>query len=50
MAQHFLDKYNLMVLKIASKFDLRRICQSLGATAVVRLGPCTPEEMGSCSL
>lgn len=50
MAQHFLDKYNIMVIKIASKFDLRRVCQSLGATATVRLGACSPEEMGSCSL
>lgn len=50
MAQHFLDKYSILVIKIASKFDLRRVCQALGATAVVRLGPVTPEEMGSCSL
>jgi T-complex protein 1 subunit theta len=49
MAQHFLDKFNLLVVKIQSKFDLRRICGALGATPVVRLGPCTPEEMGFCS-
>ena len=50
LAMHFLDRYQLMVIKIQSKFDLRRICGALGATAVMRLGPCTPEEMGSCSL
>ena len=50
MGMHFLDKFNLMVIKITSKFELRRICGSLGATAVMRLGPCTPEEMGECSL
>jgi T-complex protein 1 subunit theta len=50
MAMHFLDKHGLMVLKIQSKFDLRRICGALGATAVVRLGPATPEEMGECSV
>ena len=50
MAMHFLDKFNLMVLKIQSRFELRRICGALGATAVVKLGPCTPEEMGTCSL
>lgn len=50
MALHFLDKYKLMVIKIQSKFDLRRICGAVGATAVVRLGPCSPEEMGECSL
>ena len=34
MAMHFLDKFGLMVLKIQSKFDLRRICGALRATAV----------------
>lgn len=50
MAQHFMDKFGLMTVKIQSKFDLRRICGALGATAVIRLGPCSPEEMGECSL
>lgn len=50
MAMHFLDKFGLMVLKIQSKFELRRICLALGATALVRLGAPTPEEMGYCSL
>ena len=50
MALHFLDKFSIMVIKIASKFDLRRICQAIGATPAVRLGPVTPEEMGECSL
>lgn len=49
MAQHFCDKFNLMVIKMQSKFDLRRICLATGATAVVRIGPCTPEELGFCS-
>lgn len=50
MAQHFLDRFGIMVIKIASKFDLRRVCGAVGATAAVRLGPLTPEEMGKCSL
>jgi T-complex protein 1 subunit theta len=50
MAMHFLDKFKLMVLKTPSKFELRRICGALGATAVVRLGAASPEEMGFCSL
>lgn len=50
MALHFCDKFNLMVIKCQSKFDLRRICGAVGATASVRLGPVTPEEMGECSL
>jgi len=50
MAQHFLDKFNIMSLKILSKFELRRICAATGATAAIRLGPLTPEEIGECSL
>lgn len=49
MALHFLEKYSILVLKIMSKFDLRRICGALGATAVLKLGPCSPEEMGEVS-
>ncbi len=49
MAQHFLEKYELMCLKITSKFELRRICGATGATACVRLGAPTAEEMGSIS-
>jgi T-complex protein 1 subunit theta len=50
MAMHFLDKFGLLVVKIQSKFDLRRICSALGAQACVRLGACTPEELGECTL
>ena len=50
MALHFLDKFSIMVVKIPSKFELRRICGALGATAIVRLGAPTPEEMGEVSL
>lgn len=50
MAAHFCEKFNLMVIKIQSKFDLRRICGTLNCVAIVRLGPPTPEEMGTCSL
>ncbi len=46
IAQHFLNKYNLLFVKIMSKFELRRLCRSVGATALVRVGPPTPDEMG----
>ena len=49
MAIHFLDRYDIMVIKIMSKFELRRICGALGATAVLKLGACSPEEMGEVS-
>jgi T-complex protein 1 subunit theta len=46
MALHFLDRYNLLCLKVSSKWELRRLCQAVNATALVRLGPPTPEEIG----
>ena len=48
MALHFLERYGLMCLRCPSKFDLRRLCTATGATALVRLGPATPDEMGHC--
>ncbi|TPX41148.1 hypothetical protein SeMB42_g05711 [Synchytrium endobioticum] len=46
MALHFLNRLNLVVLKVPSKFDLRRLCRATNATALTRLGPPTAEEMG----
>ena len=45
MALHFCEKYNLMVVKSPSKWDIRRLCATVGATALTRLGPATPEEV-----
>ena len=41
-----MNKYNLLYVKIVSKFELRRLCKAVGATALVRVGPPTPDEMG----
>ena len=46
MALHYLDKYGVMAFRTLSKFELRRIARSIGATLLVRLGPPTKEEMG----
>ena len=46
IALHFLEKYGLMAIKVQSKFELRRLCKAVGATALVRLGPPMPEELG----
>lgn len=46
IALHFLEKYGLMVVKVVSKFELRRLCRAIGATALVRVGPPVPEELG----
>lgn len=47
LALHYFDKYNILVLKVPSKFDVRRICQVCGATPLPRLGAPMPEEMGT---
>lgn len=46
MALHFIDRYEMLCLKIGSKWELRRLCQATGATALVRLGAPMAEEMG----
>lgn len=47
LALHYFNKYKLLVLRVPSKFDLRRVCQVCGATPLPRLGAPTPDEMGS---
>ncbi|CAB9503350.1 complex protein 1 subunit theta [Seminavis robusta] len=46
MALHFMDRYQLLCLKVGSKWELRRLCQATGATPLVRLGAPMAEEMG----
>ncbi|KAF1416674.1 T-complex protein 1 subunit theta, partial [Spheniscus humboldti] len=48
MALHYANKYNLMLVRLNSKWDLRRLCKTVGATALPRLTPPTLEEMGHC--
>ena len=43
---HYAEKFKLMVVKVQSKFELRRLCRCLGATALARLGAPTAEELG----
>lgn len=50
MAMHYIERAGMLVVKINSKFDLRRLCNAVGATPLVRLGKPLPEEMGSCSV
>lgn len=49
MAMHYLERHHVMVVKVQSKFDLRRLCNATRATPLVRLGAPTPEELGRCS-
>ncbi|CCH40856.1 T-complex protein 1 subunit theta [Wickerhamomyces ciferrii] len=50
LAQHYLDRYGILTLKVSSKFDLRRICRVCGATPLPRLGAPMPEEMGDIDI
>ncbi|CBI29936.3 hypothetical protein AAG906_036176 [Vitis piasezkii] len=46
MALHFCERYKLMVLKISSKFELRRFCRTTGAVAVLKLSQPNPDDLG----
>ncbi|KAL9237760.1 hypothetical protein vseg_012271 [Gypsophila vaccaria] len=46
MALHFCERYKLMVLKISSKFELRRFCRTTGAIALLKLSQPNPDDLG----
>lgn len=50
IAQHFLDRFGILVVRVPSKFDLRRICRATGATALLKLvpGP-TAKDLGAAA-
>lgn len=50
MALHFLNKYNILCLRLLSKFDVRRLCRTVGATALPKMIPPTNEEAGHCDV
>ena len=37
LALHFANKYKVMVVRLNSKWDLRRLCKTVNATALPRL-------------
>jgi len=47
LALHYLNRFGILVIKILSKFELRRLCRVVGATPLARLGAPMPDEMGS---
>lgn len=47
LALHYLNRAGILVIKVLSKFELRRICRVVGATPLARLGAPMPDEMGS---
>jgi T-complex protein 1 subunit theta len=48
MALHFLNKYEIMAVRVLSKFDLRRVAKTVGGTVLAKVMPPSPEEMGYC--
>jgi len=45
---HYCNKFGLMVVRLLSKFDLRRLCKSIGATALPRLVSVSTDQCCSC--
>lgn len=48
MAIHYCNKYGLMAVRLQSKFDVRRLCKAVGATALPNIVPPKADELGSC--
>lgn len=48
MALHFLNKYGIMAVRLLSKFDLRRVAKTVGATVLAKIAQPSAEEMGYC--
>uniref|UniRef100_A0A8C5DCW2 T-complex protein 1 subunit theta n=1 Tax=Gouania willdenowi TaxID=441366 RepID=A0A8C5DCW2_GOUWI len=48
VALHFANKYKLMVVRLNSKWDLRRLSKTVGAIVLPKMTAPTPEEMGHC--
>ena len=47
LALHYLNRFGILVIKVLSKFELRRLCRVVGASPLARLGAPMPDEMGS---
>jgi len=49
LSLHFIEKYNMMVLKIQSKHNLRRLTKAVNARPQLELGPVRAEDCGYCA-
>lgn len=45
---HYVDKYKMTAVRLQSKFELRRVCRAVGATALLKLRAPSQDEMGRC--
>ncbi|OQR77566.1 T-complex protein 1 subunit theta-like [Tropilaelaps mercedesae] len=50
LALHYLNKYGLMVVRLPSKFDVRRVCKIVNATPLPKMCTPTQEDLGLCDL
>jgi T-complex protein 1 subunit theta len=48
MALHYCNKYNLLAVRLMSKFEVRRICKTVNATPLPKLTAPKKEELGFC--
>lgn len=48
LALHYCNKYNLLAVRLHSKFDIRRLCKTVNATPLPKLTAPTKEELGFC--
>ncbi|XP_005108701.1 T-complex protein 1 subunit theta [Aplysia californica] len=48
LALHYANKYKLMLVRLLSKWDLRRLCKSIGATPLPKITAPTTDECGYC--
>merc|ERR1719153_1006502 len=46
MALHYINKYDMMAVRLMSKWDVRRLARATGATALPRMTAPTAEEIG----
>lgn len=46
LAMHFLNKYDLMAVRLMSKFDLRRVCKATNASAYPKIEQPKAEDLG----
>ncbi|KAL1900822.1 T-complex protein 1 subunit theta [Ceratocystis pirilliformis] len=47
IALHYLNRYGILLIRVLSKFELRRICRVAGASPLARFGAPMPDEMGN---
>eukprot|EP01132_Coremiostelium_polycephalum_P001192 gene1192-1505_t len=50
LALHYIERHGIMIVRIQSKIQLRRVCKAVGATPLVKLGAPVQEELGYCDV